>query len=118
MQRGSTTPCTPFSNRIGIDSYESWRRSALNWLQSGLSEEEVEKMLQAQFGLQWAWADSIATEAKQCFDQLETAKENHISQLKERIKAKAKKAKTTLKKLEKRLKKTFKTQQEIDKFQK
>lgn len=99
-------------------AYESWRRSALNWLQSGLSEEEAEKRLQAQFGLQWAWADSIATEAKQCFDQLETAKENRICQLKERIKAKTKKAKTILKELEKRLTKPFKAQQELDKFQK
>lgn len=91
---------------IGI-AYESWRRSALNWLQSGLSEEQVEKRLQADFELQWAWADSIATEAKQTFDQLESAKEKQISLLTERIKAKTKKAKQSIKKLERRLKKPF-----------
>lgn len=99
-------------------AYESWRRSAFTLLQSGLSEEEIEKRMQAQFTLQWAWADSIATEAKQCFDQLETASSNQISQLKERIKAKTKKAKTTIKELEKLLTKPFKAQHELDKFQK
>ena len=77
--------------------YESWRRSALNWLQNGLSESEVEKKLQREFNLQWAWADSIATEAKQVFDQLTTAKQLHIEQIKQRIKAKTQKAKKTLK---------------------
>ena len=41
--------------------YEQWRRTAVNWLQSGLTEDEVEKRLQSEFDLQWAWADSIAT---------------------------------------------------------
>ncbi|HEY9706567.1 MAG TPA: hypothetical protein V6D48_00010, partial [Oculatellaceae cyanobacterium] len=39
--------------------YESWRRAALNWLQSGLTEDEVEKRLQSTFDIDWAWADSI-----------------------------------------------------------
>lgn len=90
-------------------AYESWRRTALNWLQSSLDETQVEKRLQAQFNLQWAWADSIATEAKQCFDQLTTAKDNQIIQLKDKIKAKTKAAKLKLKELTKRLKKPFKS---------
>jgi IS605 OrfB family transposase len=85
--------------------YESWRRSALNWLQNGLSESEVEKKLQREFNLQWAWADSIATEALATFNQLTTAKQLHIEQIKQRIKVKTKKAKQTLKVLEKRIKK-------------
>ena len=70
--------------------YEKWRRTAVNWLQSGLTEGEVEKRLQSQFDLQWAWADSIATEAKQCLDHLATAKQNQIGQVTDRIKAKTK----------------------------
>lgn len=97
-------------------SYESWRRSAINWMQSGLSEEEVEKRLQSEFNLQWAWADSIATVAKQCCDQLATAKDSQINQLKDRIKAKTSKARTLLKELEKRLKKPFKTPVEKSAF--
>jgi IS605 OrfB family transposase len=85
--------------------YESWRRTALNWLQTGLTEAEVEKKLQREFNLQWAWADSIATEAKQTFDQLTTAKQLQIEQIKQRIKVKTKNAKQTLKILEKRIKK-------------
>jgi hypothetical protein len=85
--------------------YESWRRTALNWWQNGLSESEVEKKLQREFNLQWAWADSIATEALATFDQLTTAKQLHIEQIKQRIKVKTKKAKQTLKVLEKRIKK-------------
>lgn len=57
-------------------SYEQWRRNAVEWMQSGLSEEQVEKRLQVDFNLQWAWADSIATEASQCLEQLTSAKEN------------------------------------------
>ena len=65
--------------------YESWRRAALNWLQSGLTEDEVEKRLQSTVDIDWAWADSIATEAKQCLDQLATAKKLNISRIKEQI---------------------------------
>lgn len=95
--------------------YESWRRTALNWLQNGLTESEVEKKLQREFNLQWAWADSIATEALATFNQLTTAKQLHIEQIKQRIKVKTKKAKQTLKVLEKRIKKPFKSQAESEK---
>lgn len=102
--------------------YESWRRTALNWLQSGLTEEQVEKRLQSAFDIDWAWADGIATEAKQCLDQLETAKEQNLDRLKEQIKKKTKKAKEILKALEKQLsrakKKGFSTQQAKQKFSK
>jgi IS605 OrfB family transposase len=96
-------------------SHESWRRTAVNWLQSGLSEDEVEKRLQKEFGIQWGWADSIATEATQCLDQLKSAKVNQIAQLKDRIKAKSKAAKLKLKTLTNQLKKPF-TQSAQDKF--
>jgi hypothetical protein len=33
---------------LGI-KYESWRRTALNWLQTALTEDEVEKRLQKEF---------------------------------------------------------------------
>lgn len=88
-------------------AYEQWRRTAVNWMQKGLTEDEVEKRLQRDWGMQWAWADSIATEAAQCLAQLKTAKENQISQLKDRIKAKTKKARQVLKDLEKRQNKPF-----------
>jgi hypothetical protein len=72
--------------------YESWKRTALNWLQSGLTEDEVEKRLQKDFDIDWAWADSLATEAKQCFDQLTTARELNVDRIKEQIKKKIKRA--------------------------
>lgn len=96
--------------------YESCRRTALSWLQQGLSEIEVEKKLQKEKGLQWAWADSIATEASQTYDQLLTASQNQIADLKTRIQAKTRKATKVLKDLEKRLKKPFQTIQNKDKF--
>lgn len=52
--------------------YEKCRRAAVNWLQLGLNEEQVEKRLQTAFNIQWAWADSIATEAAQCLEQLKS----------------------------------------------
>ena len=104
---------------LGIH-YESWRRAALSWLQSGLTEDEVEKCLQSTFDIDWAWADSIATEAKQCLDQLATAKQLNIARLKEQIKKKLKRAKDILKGLEKQLavaiKKGFANQQTKAKF--
>jgi IS605 OrfB family transposase len=100
--------------------YESWRRTALSWLQSGLTEDEVEKRLQSTFDIDWAWADSIATEAKQGLDQLATAKELNITRIKEQIKKKLKRAKDILKSLEKQLalafQKGFANQQSKDKF--
>ena len=97
--------------------YESMRRIAINWLQHGLTETEVEKRLQKEFNIQWAYADSMATEAKQTYDQLKTAKQNNITALKERIKAKEKNSKNILKSLEKQFKKGFTNFQEKDKFQ-
>jgi IS605 OrfB family transposase len=105
----------PVLEVLGV-KYESWRRTALNWLQSGLSEDEVEKRLQKDFDIDWAWADSIATEVKQCLDQLATGKELNINRIKEQIKKKLKRAKDTLKVLEKAAKKGFKTQQDKDKY--
>ncbi|MBR8829802.1 MAG: hypothetical protein N5P05_001243 [Chroococcopsis gigantea SAG 12.99] len=105
----------PILDVIG-EYYESWRRTALNWLQSGLTEKEVEKKLQKEFNLQWAWADSIATEALSTLAQLRTSKENNITDLKNRIKAKNKRASLVLKDLEKRIEKPFLTRTDYDLF--
>ncbi|NEN90287.1 MAG: transposase [Okeania sp. SIO3H1] len=85
--------------------YESWKRSAVNWMQTEkLSESELEKRLMKQFNIQWAWADSIATEARTCLNQLKTAKKNHYSKLELQIQAKTTAAKKLIIKLEKTLK--------------
>ncbi|NEO57012.1 MAG: IS200/IS605 family element transposase accessory protein TnpB [Okeania sp. SIO3B5] len=85
--------------------YESWKRSAVNWMQTEkLSESELEKRLMKQFNIQWAWADSIATEARICLNQLKTAKKNHYSKLELQIQAKTTAAKKLIIKLEKTLK--------------
>ena len=111
-----------YHSALGIlgEKYESWRRTALSWLQAGLTDSEVEKRLQSVFDIDWAWADSIATEASQCLDQLATAKELNIARIKEQIKKKLKRAKDSLKSLEKQLnaakKKGFVNQQDKNKF--
>jgi len=81
--------------------YESIRRTGLNDMQKGMSEDEIEKSYQSRFNLQWAWADSIATEIRQTHKQLNTAKKLNINRLTEQIKKKTKKAKTVLKTLSK-----------------
>ena len=81
--------------------YESIRRAGLNDMQKGMSEDEIEKSYQSRFNLQWAWADSIATEVKQTYKQLTTAKKLNINRLQEQIKKKTRKAKTILKALSK-----------------
>jgi len=102
--------------------YESWKRSAVNWMQAEkLSKSEVEKRLQKQFNIQWAWADSIATEATQCLNQLKTAKKNYITKLESQIQAKTTATKKLITKLEKTLKlarkKGFPNIQARNKFQ-
>ena len=81
--------------------YESIRRSGLNDMQKGMSETLIEKTYQHKYNIQWAWADSIATEVKQTYNQLKTAKQQNIKRIKEQIKKKTKKAKSTLKQLQK-----------------
>ncbi len=56
------------------DKYESIRRTGLNDMQRGMSENEIEKTYQSRFNLQWAWSDSIATEVRQAYTQLTKAK--------------------------------------------
>ena len=73
--------------------YESIRRTALNDLQKGKSEKEIEKTDQELFSLQWAWSDTIATDANSTFKQLKTAKKQNIARYQEQIKKKIKKAK-------------------------
>ncbi|NEP04005.1 MAG: hypothetical protein F6K25_31430 [Okeania sp. SIO2G4] len=71
----------PVFEELG-ELYESWQRSAVNWMQTeNLSDSVVEKRLMKRFNIQWAWADSIATEATQCLSQLKTAKNNNITKL-------------------------------------
>ncbi|KYC42424.1 hypothetical protein WA1_20890 [Scytonema hofmannii PCC 7110] len=93
-----------FQRRVGIEAklpqiseallledmsyyYGSYQRTALNLLQSGKSDSEVEKILQSRFGIAWAWADSIATLAKSTYDQLQTAKQNRIELLSSDLKS-------------------------------
>lgn len=83
------------------NQYESIRRTGLNDMQKGLTEDEIEKSYQARFNLQWAWSDSIASEVKQTYSQLTTAKKLNIKRLKEQIKKKISKAKLTYKALSK-----------------
>ena len=82
------------------DYYSSLLRTALNDRQKGLSSDEIEKTYQKRFKIQWAWADSLATNANQVFDQLTTAKENQIENIKTDLKAGFVKVQETLEQLE------------------
>lgn len=90
----------PFLEDWGKD-YQSLLRRALNDRQKGLSEDEIEKNYQTQFDIQWAWADSLATNASSVFDQLTTAKANHIELLETDLKAGFRKVRENLEVLEK-----------------
>ena len=83
------------------NSYEHLRRTGLNDMQSGMSESEIEKSYQSRFNIQWAWADSIATEVKQTYSQLTTALKLNSSRIQTQIKKKIVKAKTIFKSLSK-----------------
>ncbi len=79
-------------------------------MQRGMSEAEIEKSYQSRFNLQWAWADSIATEVKQTYSQLTTAKKLNIARIKEQIKKKTKKASNLFKSLSKEKKTSIQQQ--------
>ncbi|NJK57609.1 MAG: transposase [Pleurocapsa sp. SU_5_0] len=90
----------PALNVLG-NQYESIRRTGLNDLQRGMSEIAIEKSYQSRFNLQWAWADAIATEVKQTYSQLSTAKKLNIARITEQIRKKTKRAKSIFKSLSK-----------------
>ncbi|MGK7945324.1 MAG: IS200/IS605 family accessory protein TnpB-related protein, partial [Microcystaceae cyanobacterium] len=101
MLRGieSKIEAHPFLEDWG-NSYQSILRTALNDRQKGLTEMEIEKKLQKQFNIQWAWADSLATNTSQVYDQLVTAQENQIEQIETDRKSGLEKVKETLADLE------------------
>jgi IS605 OrfB family transposase len=90
----------PFLEDWG-NTYQSLLRTALNDRQKGLTETEIEKTYQKRFNIQWAWADSLATNASQVYEQLVTAKENQIAQIEIDIKSGLVKVEATLTDLEK-----------------
>ncbi len=79
--------------------YQSILRTGLNDLQSGQSEEEIERSYQKRFNIQWAWADSITTQAASTFQQLQSAKENQLDELTEDIKKGKEKVERTIQEL-------------------
>lgn len=89
----------PFLEDWG-NTYQSLLRTALNDRQKGLTEGEIEKTYQKRFNIQWAWADNLATNASQVYDQLVTAKENQIEQIETDIKSGLEKVQETLTDLE------------------
>ncbi|WP_041237692.1 IS200/IS605 family accessory protein TnpB-related protein [Gloeothece citriformis] len=89
----------PFLEDWG-NSYQSLLRTALNDRQKGLSETEIEKNYQKRFNIQWAWADSLATNASSVYDQLTTAKINQIELISTDIQTGLVKSQETLEKLE------------------
>ncbi len=95
------------------ERYESIRRTGLNDMQKGISEKEIEKSYQSRFNLQWAWADSIATEVKQTYSQLTTAKKLNISRIKEQIKKKIQKASAIFKAITKVKNPTYKQRNQL-----
>ena len=76
----------PFLEDWG-NEYQSLLRRALNDRQKGISETEIEKSYQKKYNIQWAWADSLATNASSVFEQLTTAKQNQIECLETDLKA-------------------------------
>ncbi|WP_127082922.1 transposase [Dulcicalothrix desertica] len=85
------------------DRYQSIMRTALNALQSGQSEDDIEKKFQGKFDIDWAWADSVASDAKGIFDQLTTARDLRIKALDDDIKAGWKSVALTIELMEQQL---------------
>ena len=74
-------PDHPFLSDWG-ERYQSIFRTAVNALQKGETEDQIEKSFQGRFGIGWAWADSIASYANATIKQLIASKQNRIEALK------------------------------------
>ena len=95
----SRLPEHPFLEDWG-ERYQSIFRTAVNALQNGATEDQIEKSFQGRFGIGWAWADSIATDANATIKQLTTSKKNCIEALKVDIESGKKAASETITKME------------------
>jgi IS605 OrfB family transposase len=95
----SRLPEHPFLEDWG-NRYQSIFRTAVNALQHGATEDQIEKSFQGRFGIEWAWADSIATDANATIKQLTTSKQNCIEALKVDIEIGKKAASETITKME------------------
>ena len=80
--------------------YQSILRTALNDLQKGIPESEIERTYQKRFNIQWAWADSISTSASGIYEQLISSWENKIEELKIDISSGWEKVRAKIEKLE------------------
>ncbi|MUG95617.1 IS200/IS605 family element transposase accessory protein TnpB [Scytonema sp. UIC 10036] len=105
LRRGieAQLPFHPFLEDWGF-YYQSFFHSAVNQLQKGQTEDQIEKEFQKRFGIEWAWADSLATDAKSTYDQLVTARENRILELSKDIESGWKAVSEGIEDLENRLK--------------
>ncbi len=98
------------------NDYQSILRTGIIDRQKGLSEEDLERTYQKRFDIQWAWADSLATNISQVYDQLKTAKENQLEMLREDIKSGEIKVKEKITQIESDLNNpTAKNSQNMDK---
>jgi hypothetical protein len=95
----SRLPEHPFLEDWG-ERYQSIFRTAVNALQNGVTEDQIEKSFQGRFGIGWAWADSIATDANATIKQLQSSKQNRIEALKVDIESGKKAASETITKME------------------
>jgi IS605 OrfB family transposase len=95
----SRLPDHPFLEDWG-ERYQSIFRTAVNALQNGVTEDQIEKSFQGRFGIEWAWADSIATDANATIKQLQSSKQNCIEALKVDIEIGKKVASETITKME------------------
>lgn len=80
--------------------YQSIFRTAVNALQNGSSKSNLVKEYQKRFNIQWAWADSILTDAQGTVDQLKESKESLIEQLKIALKSGYSKCEEIIKEVE------------------
>lgn len=98
--------------------YGSYQRSAVNMLQNGKTEKQIEKILQSKFSIAWAWADSIATLALSTYQQLQTASLNRIEELESDIKSGWEYIKQEIDKLEKSIAKFNGKPQQLKRIEK
>lgn len=105
LRRGIESKLEQVPNSLEVwgEKYQSIFRTAVNRMQNGSTKKELSPILQKEFDLQWAWVDSLLTDAQGTFEQLKTLSEKQISELEADIKSGKERAALMIEEVEKAL---------------
>ena len=101
---------SPFIEEWGED-YQSIFRKIVNKMQKGETKKKLSSPLQKELNCQWAWIDSLLTDAQGTIEQLKASRNNQIEDLKSDIKSGEERASQMIAEIQEALEKPTKKNQ-------